>query len=416
MTETDVLDAIFERFYKTAKIFRDREVLRHDYIPQHLPHREKQIRRLGEIVAPVLRGSRCSNVFIYGKTGTGKTAVTRYVMQKLVEKAEELCSPVKGCYVNCRLTGTEYRVFAALCSSLSVSVPFTGLSIGEVFDRFRTTLDSSPVILVIVLDEIDALVKTRGDSLLYELTRVNETLHHSKVSLIGISNDLNFKEFLDPRVVSSLSEEEIVFNPYDAAELRNILLDRAKLAFFDGVLTESALNLCAALAAAEHGDARRALDLLRVAGEVAERVGADKITDEHIREAEERIEHNRVVEALKNLTPHSKVVLISVYQLNKANISRAITGDIYEVYRELCGEIGLTPLTQRRVSSLISELDAIGLLNARVESMGRYGRTKKIKLGIARSIVREVFSKDDRIGRLIQYVPQCLPKLPNRRS
>ena len=416
MTETDVLDAIFERFYKTAKIFRDREVLRHDYIPQHLPHREKQIRRLGEIVAPVLRGSRCSNVFIYGKTGTGKTAVTRYVMQKLVEKAEELCSPVKGCYVNCRLTGTEYRVFAALCSSLSVSVPFTGLSIGEVFDRFRTTLDSSPVILVIVLDEIDALVKTRGDSLLYELTRVNETLHHSKVSLIGISNDLNFKEFLDPRVVSSLSEEEIVFNPYDAAELRNILLDRAKLAFFDGVLTESALNLCAALAAAEHGDARRALDLLRVAGEVAERVGADKITDEHIREAEERIEHNRVVEALKNLTPHSKVVLISVYQLNKANISRAITGDIYEVYRELCGEIGLTPLTQRRVSSLISELDAIGLLNARVESMGRYGRTKKIKLGIARSIVREVFSKDERIGRLIQYVPQCLPKLPNRRS
>mgnify|MGYP000424447093 CR=1 FL=1 len=416
MTETDVLDAIFERFYKTAKIFRDREVLRHDYIPQHLPHREKQIRRLGEIVAPVLRGSRCSNVFIYGKTGTGKTAVTRYVMQKLVEKAEELGSPVKGCYVNCRLTGTEYRVFAALCSSLSVSVPFTGLSIGEVFDRFRTTLDSSPVILVIVLDEIDALVKTRGDSLLYELTRVNETLHHSKVSLIGISNDLNFKEFLDPRVVSSLSEEEIVFNPYDAAELRNILLDRAKLAFFDGVLTESALNLCAALAAAEHGDARRALDLLRVAGEVAERVGADKITDEHIREAEERIEHNRVVEALKNLTPHSKVVLISVYQLNKANISRAITGDIYEVYRELCGEIGLTPLTQRRVSSLISELDAIGLLNARVESMGRYGRTKKIKLGIARSIVREVFSKDDRIGRLIQYVPQCLPKLPNRRS
>jgi len=270
--------------------------------------------------------------------------------------------------------------------------------------------------LVIVLDEIDALVKTRGDSLLYELTRVNETLHHSKVSLIGISNDLNFKEFLDPRVVSSLSEEEIVFNPYDAAELRNILLDRAKLAFFDGVLTESALNLCAALAAAEHGDARRALDLLRVAGEVAERVGADKITDEHIREAEERIEHNRVVEALKNLTPHSKVVLISVYQLNKANVSRAITGDIYEVYRELCGEIGLTPLTQRRVSSLISELDAIGLLNARVESMGRYGRTKKIKLGIARSIVREVFLKDDRIGRLIQYVPQCLPKLPNRRS
>jgi len=410
-----MLDSIFEHIAKNACIFKDREVLRHDYLPARFPHREEQIRRLGETVAPVLRGARCSNVFIYGKTGTGKTAVTKYVMWKLVEKAQELNAPVKRCYINCRLVGTEYRIFSNLCSCLGVTVPFTGLSVGEIFDRFRIALDAQRLILLVILDEVDALVKSRGDSILYELTRINETLQYSKVSLIGISNDLKFKEFLDPRVLSCLSEEEIVFRPYDAAELKNILLDRAKLAFFDGVLTDGAVGLCAALAAAEHGDARRALDLLRVAGEVAERNGAKKIVEQHIREAEKRIEHNRIVEALKNLTPHSKVVLLSVYKLNKANVSRAITGDIYEVYRELCGEIGLVPLTQRRVSSLVNELDAIGLLNARVVSMGRYGRTKKIKLGIARSIVRDVFSQDERLGRLMQYEPICLPKTTHSR-
>jgi len=410
MTKIDVLDSIFEEFFRNAKIFKDREVLRHDYLPTHFPHREEQIRHLGKIIAPVLRGSRCSNIFIYGKTGTGKTAVIKYVMQKLTEKANKLNAPVKEGYVNCRLIGTEYRIFVTLCASLGVYVPFTGLSVGEVFDRFRITLDSHKVVFLIILDEIDALVKMRGDSLLYELTRINETLRHSKVSLIGISNDLKFKEFLDPRVLSSLSEEEIVFRPYDAAELKSILMERAKLAFFDGVLTNGAVSLCAALAAAEHGDARRALDLLRVAGEVAERNGDEKITEIHVRDAEKRIEHNRVMETLKNLTPHSKIVLLSVYHLNKANISRAITGDIYEVYCELCGEAGLTPLTQRRVSSLVNELDSIGLLNARVESMGRYGRTKKIKLGISRSIVKEAFLQDERLGRLIQYHPGCLPK------
>ena len=283
---TNLLDEIFEKFVSTARIFRDREVLRHDYLPEKLPHREAQIKTLGETVAPVLKGARCSNVFIYGKTGTGKTAVTKYVLQHLEVKAKELGAPVKFCYVNCRLAGTEYRVFSVLCRNIGISVPFTGLSVGEVFNRFKNGLDVSKKLLIIVLDEIDALIKARGDTLLYELTRINETLRNSKVSHIGISNDLRLKEFLDPRVLSSLSEEEIVFRPYDASELKNILSERAKLAFQEGALSDGALSLCSALAAAEHGDARRALDLLRVAGEVAERKGASVVVEEDIREAE----------------------------------------------------------------------------------------------------------------------------------
>jgi cell division control protein 6 len=402
-----VLDDVFDSFVKGAKLFKDREVLRHDYIPEKLPHREDQIKLLGSTVAPVLRSERCSNIFIYGKTGTGKTAVAKYVLSHLESKAKEYGAQVKFCYINCRMTGSEYRVFAALSQSVGLSIPFTGLSVGEVLDRFRSGLDQSHIIFIIILDEVDALIKDRGDGFMYELTRINETLRQSKVSIIGISNDLRLKEFLDPRVFSSLSEEELVFRPYDAGELRNILLERSKLAFQDGVLTESALSISSALAAAEHGDARRALDLLRVAGEVAERAGAKAVTEEHVRQAEKHIEHNRVIEALKNLTLHSKLVLLSVYHLNKPSAS---TGDIYDVYNELCGEMGAGLLTQRRLGTLINELDTMGLVNARVVSMGRYGRTKKIRLEISRGLIKDVYATDNRFGELLKYEPKCLHK------
>ena len=199
----------------------------------------------------------------------------------------------------------------------------------------------------------------------------------------------------------------MVFRPYDASELRNILLERSKLSFQEGSLSDAALNICSALAAAEHGDARRALDLLRVAGEVAERQGAEMITEEHVKDAEKHIEHNRVVEALKNLTLHSKLVLLSVYHLSKSN---AITGEIYDIYTELCGELGVGLLTQRRLGTLINELDAMGLLNAKVVSMGRYGRTKKIRLDISRTILKDVFGNDSRLGQMINYEPKALSK------
>ncbi len=410
VTNSDILDDVFDKFVSNTRIFKDREVLRHDYLPDRLPHREEQIRQLGETVAPVLKGARSSNIFIYGNTGTGKTAVTKYVLSHLEIKAKEFNAPVKFCYVNCRMAASEYRIFASLCQSTGITVPFTGLSVGEVFDRFRAGLDTSRIIFIVVLDEVDALIKNRGDGLLYELTRINETLAGSKVSIIGISNDLRLKEFLDPRVLSSLSEEEIVFRPYDADELKNILAERAVTAFFGEALSDGALGLCAALAAAEHGDARRALDLLRVAGEVAERKGTNSVVDDHVREAEKHIEHNRMVEALKNLTLHSKLVILSLSHLKQADAQSAITGDIYDVYIELCNELGVTALTQRRLCTLVNELDAMGLLNAKVVSMGRYGRTKKIRLELPRTLIKDVFAEDSRLARLVEYLPKCLSK------
>src|SRR3989337_3909827 len=120
MKNASILDNVFEKFVNGAGLFKDREVLRHDYLPANLPHREDQIRLLGETVAPVLKDARCSNVFIYGKTGTGKTAVTKYVLSRLEIKAKEYGARVKFCYINCRMTGSEYRGFASLRLSMGI--------------------------------------------------------------------------------------------------------------------------------------------------------------------------------------------------------------------------------------------------------------------------------------------------------
>jgi len=404
----DPLGNVFEHYLTGPRIFKDREVLHTDYIPDHLPHRGLEIVHLGKILAPSLDGVRCSNILIYGKTGTGKTAVIKYTLERLTRKGEEIGASIRNSYVNCRMAGTSYRVLTQLCHSIGLEIPFTGLATGEVFDRLKNSINNKRLLLVCVLDEIDGLVRDCGDSLLYELTRINESLGAGKLTIIGISNDLKFKDLLDPRVLSSLSEEEAVFKPYTALELKDILQERSKMAFIKNRLSGGAINLCSALAAAEHGDARRALDLLRVAGEIAEREGAPKVVEEHVRWAQQKIERDRVVEVLATLPLHSKLVMLCVLLLKRNNHKNSITGDLFEVYKEICSKIGVEHLTQRRVSGLINELDVVGLINARVVSFGRYGRTKRVRMAIPGGVLLEVFKQDPLFVSMVNYNPKCL--------
>ena len=251
--------------------------------------------------------------------------------------------------------------------------------------------------MFVVLDEVDSLVKKTGDKVLYDLTRVNNQFSKAKVSIIGITNDLKFTEYLDPRVRSSLGEEELVFPPYNAAELEDILKKRSEGAFHKGVLGDEVIKLCAALAAKEHGDARRALDLLRVASEVAERRGDTKVTEDHVRKAQREVEKDRVVEVIKTMPLHSRLLILSLHLLERERGSGGITGEVYEVYTSVTKKFGVEALTQRRVSDLINELDMLGIANARVVSKGRYGRTKVVSLSISARNLRDAFQDDPRM-------------------
>ncbi|MCD6488658.1 MAG: orc1/cdc6 family replication initiation protein [Desulfurococcales archaeon] len=377
----DILDEIIERKLKSRhRIFADKEKLHPDYIPDYLPHREEQIKRVASILVSALEGVRPSNILIYGLTGTGKTAVTLYVLKRLGKKAIDFDARFKYAYVNTRKTDTTYRVLADIARSLGLRIPYTGLAIAEVYRRYVEALENWGGVHIVVLDEIDYYVRKHGDDLLYKLTRINEELEHSKVSLIGITNDINFVENLDPRVRSSLGEEEIVFPPYNAEQLYDILMERAKQAFNPNTISNEVIRYCAALAAREHGDARRALDLLRVAGEIAEREMAEKVTVKHVKKAAMEIEYGRIQQVVSTLPLHAKLVLKAIIVLVRKH-GHATTGETYNYYREFARSIGLEPLTQRRVSELINELDMLGLVNAVVVNRGRYGKTKMIRVG-----------------------------------
>jgi len=316
--------------------------------------------------------------------------VTRFVLGQLREKGSDMGQLVKTYEINCRNVDTKYRVVQSIATQLArrgdVPVPFTGWPTDRVLETLVERMSRAGGVHIIVLDEVDNLVDKGGDDLLYALTSLNTLLSEGRCSIIGISNDLNFTQHLDPRVSSRLSQEDLVFHPYVATEIQNILSERASMGLREEVLDDGVIQLCAALAAQEHGDARRALDLLRISVQKAEQRAQTKVNTKHVRLAQSQLEYDQVTPVLRTLPLHQKLVLFSIC-LNEENGLRNIsTGEIYRTYAEACTKIGIEPLTTRRVSSLLNELDTIGLIMARNVSKGRGGRSKQVNSAIPKAI------------------------------
>ena len=387
------LDGIFDNFDNNT-IFRDKSLLQSNYKPDQILHREEQIKQIASILAPVLRGEKPSNLFLYGKTGTGKTLSINYVSEELQKRQKsESPSNLRIEYLNCKLkkvSDTEYRILAELIKKLGGEVPQTGLPTQAVYTKFIDMIDTEKQIIILVLDEIDQAVKKISSDFLYNLTRLNSELTNAQLCIVGISNNLTFLDELDPRVRSSLSEEEIVFSPYNALQLQDILARRAEKSFKENIVGEGVIQKCAAFAAREHGDARRALDLLRIAGELCERDNSKKILLKHIDEANNKIERDKILDVISSEPRQFQLVLYSIIQLSEKDKEKPIfTGDVYNLYHELCNKAKTEVLTQRRVSDIIQEFDMLGIINVKVISKGRGGRTREIKLAIANNIMKK---------------------------
>jgi len=391
MKEKGLVD-FFEKYLDKKPIFKSKVVLQSNYTPVQILHRDEQVHQLANIMAPALRCEKPSNVFIYGKTGSGKTLTVKFTTSQMLSIAKQKNIPIKVIYLNCKLkklADTEYRIVAQLLRDYGKNIPPTGLPTDEVYHIFFNTIDKEKHTLILILDEIDQLMGKAGNDLLYNLTRINSELKNTQITLIGISNDLIFTDTLDPRVKSSLSEEELIFPPYNAEQIQQILKQRAQLAFNLGVVEDGVIEKCAAFAAREHGDARRALELLRVSGELAERQNDPKVSISHLDQAEDKIERDRVLDIIATQPKQFQVTLFSI--LGACSRKQGVfTGEIYSLYEKCCSQTGLRPLTQRRVSDIIAELDMLGIINAKVISKGRYGRTREISMGVNDSILEKM--------------------------
>jgi archaeal cell division control protein 6 len=400
----DFLDNIFEKAATGKTLMKNRRTLTIDYVPEKLPFRDEETKIVAQALSVVLKGARPSNLLLFGKPGTGKTAVVRKVIEHLDKKAKELELEVIVPFINTKSANTAYKVLYEIAEYMGINkeekklqVHFTGLSMGEATDRILDFIGKKKLNVVIVFDEIDSLVDKNGDDILYNFTRANERIPKGGfISLIGISNSLTFKDKLDPRVRSSLSEEEMVFNPYKVEQLQKILIDRSRLAFNDDAVSNAAINLCAAMAGKENGDARKAIDLLRVSAEIAEREKADKVEEKHIRLAHEKIEKDTNYEILKNSTTHTKIIIMAIMKSKIGN-----TGEVYEIYSSLCRHTEQEPLTQRRITQIISELDQLGLVMSNIMSQGRYGRSQRIKITVPVLTIKEALKDDPILSALL---------------
>src|ERR671923_280926 len=402
--DDDILDTIFDSAIRNKNIIKNRQALTIDYVPDKLLFRTKESTAIAQSLSVILKKGRPSNLLIFGKPGTGKTAVVKNVIDHLFNKTKELDINLRVPFINAKNSNTPYKILFEIAELLGINkeerrmqVYFTGLSMSEATDRILDFVRRKSIKVVLVIDEIDSLVNRKGDDILYNFTRANERISKGGfISLIGISNSLTFKDKLDPRVRSSLSEEEMVFNPYKVEQLQKILIDRARLAFNNDAISNAAINLCAAMAGKENGDARKAIDLLRVAAEIAERERASNVQEIHIRQAQEKIEKDTNYEVLRNSTTHTKIVLLAIMKSKNGN-----TGEVYETYSSLCKYTEQEPLTQRRMTQIVSELDQLGLVTTDVVSQGRYGRSQRIKIALPSLTVREALKDDPIISTLV---------------
>ncbi len=374
-------------------------VLTSNFMPESFPHRQGQIDQMVNALSSVMGNTRPSNLLLYGKSGTGKTSIAKSV-SNLLEEA--FGSDVTVIYINCQLNDSPYSVLVAMANAIITEkdekVPVTGWTMERIYTELLRKLDETHSFVVLILDEIDKIITKSGADSLYVILKLSDDSMKCMVSFIGITNYTSFLETLDARVRSRLNQESIVFPSYNASQLRDILNERIQLAGVSSIVQDSALSLCAAIGAREHGDARKAIDLMRISIEIGLRNSSATIGEDHVYAARDKYEMNVLRESIIALPLHSKLVLLSAVVTQDQERDQMITGEIFDTYRKICLELNIQPLTTRRLSDLLSDLDDIGLIITMTKSLGRYGRTRLIHVPDSEGNMKRYLLEDEILG------------------
>jgi archaeal cell division control protein 6 len=400
--------SLFGPMLRSTPLVRNKEVLRASYTPPRLQYREAEARALARVLAPALQGGRTSHVLVTGRSGSGRSVLLRHVTKELLATASEQGLAVSVVHLDCGLVDTHYRILAHAANHFIPDwmerIPPAGLATGEVYERLRRRMDEANAACVVVLDGIDRFVRKNGGGALASFFTLADGLKRSRLYLVGIADSAAFLDMVDPIFKDRLTEESpINLAPYDAAQVRAILHERATMALREGCVAEEAFDACV-VAASRNGNLAHGLGVLRMAAELAEQAGQARVRVEHVTEAEARLSAASVAEAVRDMPLQMQLVLLSCIVGAEAT-DLLTTGDVYDTYRDFTRRAHVETLTQRRVTDLLDELDAAGVLEARVISRGCYGRTKALRLRVLTATLRGILAEDPVISALTGLKP-----------
>lgn len=398
-------------FERTASVFDDAMVLDEEYQPDEIRERDEELEEYRQALQPIIDNRPLSNIFVYGKTGTGKTVATRYILDHLQEDAERYDDvELSIAWVGCENLSSSYQVAVALVNEFRApenQISTTGYSQQAVFNMLYNELDRIGGTVLIILDEIDNIGS--DDDILYGLprARANTYVEDAHPLVIGISNDFQFKENLSPKVRDTLCEEEILFPPYDANELNSILYPRVDKAFYDEVLDDDVVPLCSAFAAQDTGSARQALRLLYLAGKRAADNSEKEVTENHVRGAKEELDQSKVIEGMQKLTTQGHAVLLSLASHAAKGETPVRTRDLYARYNTITDKIDADTIVERRVRAHLSDLSMLGLVTVYERNEGlNAGRYHEYELSIPLNSVIDVLEEEPRFENVVTAVQQ----------
>jgi len=366
-------------FLPSRSVFQDYDKLSFDHVPEELVERRDDQQRLTTLFVPLLNG-RPQNVIITGPIGSGKTALARWFCREFSQSAEKRGRAVRHVLVNCRRRRSPSAVMLAVLNDFAF-FPDRGFSLSEMLDSLEKHLDKG-VDLILILDEADYMLRKSGSELIYLLTRFHDENKDSKgsVSLILVSQQ-QVQDMVEPAAISTFKRgNHVRLERYPRDIIAAIVDQRVDLAFFPGTVTSDSIDLIADIAG-DNGDARYAIELLEKSGLLTDEKGAEQVSVEQVRAAKAMIYPVFDEQTVGALDVHQRLLLLAAARVLRDS-AYTTTGDVEAEYRAVAEEFGQEPRGHTQLWKYVKDLDALGLIEAKVGQGGSKGRTTVIRLSI----------------------------------
>ena len=376
-----IMSNIIEDELMSSTVIKNPNALDFDFVPEELIHRDDQLKFLAQMFKPLL-SNVSQNVVIKGPVGTGKTLMAKKFCNSLSNLARKQGKTIEYVHINCRKRTTDAMTLLGILSFFDPRFPDRGFSVEEMLQVLRRQLQRKNAQLILVLDEVDALLKKSGSNLIYSLTRFSDESSMEKipVSLLLISQK-DIVPMLDTAALSSFKRSNILqLNKYSRNELFDIVRQRVELAFHRNVVNDDSMDLIADIAS-DWGDARFAIELLWKAGIAADNQHVDQVIPEHVRAAKAETYSTVTESKLKNLEKHQLITLFSVAKrLQKDQTAYVKTGEAEKTYTITCEEYNEKPRSHTMFWNYLKEIENAGFINLKASGKGQLGTTQLISL------------------------------------